>query len=46
MTCAQWMDLASLVSFLVWSSAGLSAHGGPLLQALTCNAPLASPCFL
>ena len=35
MTCAQWMDLASLVSFLVWSSAALTAQGAPPLSGLT-----------
>ena len=35
MTCAQWMDLASLFSFFVWSSAALTVQGAPSHLSLT-----------
>ena len=44
MTCAQWMDLASLVSFFVWSSAALTVRGAPP-SGPDCTTPPAMPCL-
>ena len=42
---AQWMDLASLIGFLVWSSAALTAQGDPSSRSCVL-CPSASPCFV